>query len=44
MCVQEDERLRHENQKVAHVKRKDLDRQLCLIVNVWEQGASKVLW
>ena len=44
MCVQEDERLRHENQKVTHVKGKDLDRQSCPIVNVWEQGASKVLW
>jgi hypothetical protein len=34
MCVQEDERLRHGNQMVTHVKRKDLDRQSCPIVNV----------
>ena len=33
----------HKNQKVTHVKGKDLDRQLCPIVNVREQGASKVL-
>ena len=34
MCVQEDKRLRHENQKVTHVKGKDLDRQSCPIINV----------